>query len=137
MEDVMRVLRSMGVWAACGLMMAFANTGWSQQNNGGGPLGGTQNGRGSAPTVSPPSISPIVPPDMAPSPPMEQDQARMRNADRQKQLVTDTEKLLALATELKTDVDKSNKDMLSLDVIRKADEIEKLAHMVKEKMKGT
>jgi hypothetical protein len=45
--------------------------------------------------------------------------------------------LLALATELKVDMDKTNKDMLSLDVIRKADEIEKLAHSVKEKMKGS
>jgi nitric oxide reductase activation protein len=68
---------------------------------------------------------------------MEQNQAKMRNMDRQKQLVQDTQKLLALANELKTDVDKSNKDTLSMDVIRKADEIEKLAHTVKEKMKGS
>lgn len=60
----------------------------------------------------------------------------MRSVDRQKQLVLDTQRLLALANELKADVDKSNKDMLSLDVIRKADEIEKLARTVKEKMKG-
>jgi hypothetical protein len=38
---------------------------------------------------------------------------------------------------LKAEVDKTNKDMLSLNVIRKADEIEKLAHDVKEKMKLT
>ena len=38
---------------------------------------------------------------------------------------------------LKAEVDKTNKDMLSLNVIRKADEIEKLAHNVKEKMKLT
>jgi hypothetical protein len=50
--------------------------------------------------------------------------------------VTDTQKLVALANELKVDVDKTTKDTLSLDVIRKADEIEKLAHNVKEKMKG-
>lgn len=62
---------------------------------------------------------------------------KARNDDRQKQLVADTDKLLSLATELKTDVQKSNKDTLSLDVIRKADEIEKLAHNVKEKMKGS
>jgi nitric oxide reductase activation protein len=68
---------------------------------------------------------------------MEQDQAKMRNLDRQKRLVEDTERLLSLANELKADVDKSNKDTLSLDVIRKADEIEKLAHNVKEKMKGS
>lgn len=56
---------------------------------------------------------------------------------RKKQLATESEQLLALATALKAEVDKTNKDMLSLRVIRKADEIEKLAHTVKEKMKVT
>jgi hypothetical protein len=63
-------------------------------------------------------------------------QEKARNADRQKRLVADTDKLLALATDLKEQVDKSSKDTLSLDVIKKADEIEKLAHSVKERMKG-
>jgi nitric oxide reductase activation protein len=67
---------------------------------------------------------------------MEQNLAKLRNTERQKQLVSDTQKLLALAQELKADVDKSTKDTLSVDVVRKADEIEKLAHSVKEKMKG-
>src|SRR5579871_3974694 len=58
---------------------------------------------------------------------LEHDQAKARNADRQKQLEADTQKLVALANELQADVQKSNKDMLSLDVVRKADEIEKLA----------
>jgi uncharacterized protein YoxC len=62
---------------------------------------------------------------------------RARNSDRQKKLVEETQRLLALANELKEDVDKSTKDTLSLDVVRKADEIEKLAHSVKEKMKGS
>lgn len=62
---------------------------------------------------------------------------KARNDDRQKQIVEDTDKLLSLAAELKTDVQKSNKDTLSLDVVRKAEEIEKLAHSVKEKMKGS
>lgn len=59
------------------------------------------------------------------------------NAARKKQLTEDSAKLLALAVALKADVDKTSKDMLSLSVIRKADEIEKLAHNVKEKMKVT
>jgi len=63
-------------------------------------------------------------------------QARLRNDDRQKRLVADTEKLLVLATDLKAQVDKSTKDTMSVDVIKKADEIEKLAHSVKERMKG-
>jgi hypothetical protein len=36
--------------------------------------------------------------------------------------------LLKLATELKAEVDKTNKDTLSIDVIRKAEEIERTAH---------
>jgi hypothetical protein len=75
--------------------------------------------------------------DTPTSPQTEEEQAKMRNVERQKQLVADAQKLLSLANELKADVDKSTKDTLSLDVIRKADEIERLAHTVKEKMKGT
>ena len=63
-------------------------------------------------------------------------QEKLRNSDRQKKLVADTDKLLSLATDLKEQVDKSTKDTLSVDVIKKADEIEKLAHSVKERMKG-
>lgn len=77
-----------------------------------------------------PPIGPSV------SPEIQAQQARLRNNERQKQLVEDTDKLLVLATQLKQDVDKTNKDVLSVDVIRKADEIEKLAHSVKERMKG-
>jgi hypothetical protein len=61
---------------------------------------------------------------------------RSRQSDRQKRLIADTDHLLALANELKADMDKTTKDTLSIDVIKKADEIEKLAHNVKERMKG-
>jgi hypothetical protein len=69
-------------------------------------------------------------------------QARQQNleaadAERKKQIADDSAKLLKLATELKAEVDKTTKDELSLSVIRKAGEIEKLAHNVKEKMKLT
>lgn len=57
------------------------------------------------------------------------------NEERKRQLAEDSANLLKLATELKTEVDKTSKDTLSLAVIRKADAIEKLAHNVKEKMK--
>jgi len=59
------------------------------------------------------------------------------NAERKKQIADDSAKLLKLATDLKAEVDKTNKDTLSLTVIRKADEIEHLARSVKEKMKLT
>jgi hypothetical protein len=64
------------------------------------------------------------------------EQKRMLMSERQKRLVADTDKLLALTTALKEQVDESNKDILSLDMIKKADEIEKLAHSVKERIKG-
>ena len=67
---------------------------------------------------------------------LEMAQARARNAERQKQLVADTQKLVALANELQTEVNQSTKDMLSLDVVRKADEIDKLARTVRDKMKN-
>lgn len=60
---------------------------------------------------------------------------KARNVDRQKELKQDTEKLLELATELKQYVDKTNENVLSLEVIKKAEEIEKLAKNVKNKMK--
>jgi hypothetical protein len=59
------------------------------------------------------------------------------NAERKKQIAEDSAKLLKLASDLKAEVDKTDKDALSLNVIRKADEIERLAHNVKEKMKLT
>jgi hypothetical protein len=82
-----------------------------------------------------PGMVPVAPRDER-TVSMEEEQAKMRNIERQKRLVEDTAKLLELANELKAEVDKSDKNTLSLDVVRKADEIEKLAHSVKERMKG-
>ena len=62
--------------------------------------------------------------------------AKARNDDRQKQLVADTNKLLALAKELKEEVDKTDSGTLSVDVVKKAGEIEKLAKSVKDRMRG-
>jgi hypothetical protein len=56
--------------------------------------------------------------------------------DRVAALRIDTDKLLKLSVELKQYVDKSDENVLSLDVIKRAEEIEKLAHRVREKMKG-
>ena len=57
-------------------------------------------------------------------------------AERLESLKRDTDHLLELAQRLKDQVDKSSENTLSLDVLKKAEEIEKLAHSVKEKMKG-
>ena len=64
------------------------------------------------------------------------EQRRLLISDRQKRLVEDTDKLLKLTTALKEQVDESNKDILSVDMVKKAEEIEKLAHSVKERIKG-
>jgi hypothetical protein len=154
----MRMLRRVGIWtAAGGLMLVLGNAGWGQGTGSGAGTGtdagsgaaagaatgagtgsggghGSLSGQSGVPVPSIPTGSDI--PTISTSPDMEANQTKMRNIDRQKQLVEDTEKLVALANELKTDVDKSTKDTLSLDVVKKADEIEKLAHSVKEKMKN-
>ena len=61
---------------------------------------------------------------------------KQHNRERQAELKRDTDKLLQLSTELKQYVDKTNSDVMSVEVINKSEEIEKLAHSVKEKMKG-
>ena len=77
--------------------------------------------------------------------PVDADEARARLAhdmekkaakDRVAALKNDTDKLLKLSVELKSYVDKSDENVLSVDVIKKAEEIEKLAKSVKDKMKG-
>jgi nitric oxide reductase activation protein len=59
-----------------------------------------------------------------------------RRKERYENLKRDSEKLLELATELKQYVDKSGDNVLSLEVIRKCEEIEKLSKSVRTKMKG-
>jgi len=66
---------------------------------------------------------------------IEREAAKQRNLQREQEIKRDTEQLLELATELKQYVDKTNENIISLDVIKKADQIEKLAKSVKEKMK--
>lgn len=61
---------------------------------------------------------------------------KKQNLQRQQDIKKDTDQLLDLATELKQYVDKTNENIISVDVIKKAEQIEKLAHAVKEKMKG-
>jgi hypothetical protein len=67
---------------------------------------------------------------------MRRELAKKLNQQRQETLKRDTDKLLKLTTELKQYVDNSNENLLSVDVVKRAEEIEKLAHSVKEKMKG-
>ena len=80
----------------------------------------------------------------AATPPAAQPPAATNAADKheapqtpqQKQLADDTAKLLSLANELKAELDKGNKNTLSLGVIRKAEQVEKLARKVRDEMKA-
>jgi hypothetical protein len=72
--------------------------------------------------------------DEAPAPNPTQQKAL--NKERFEKLKKDTDELLKLATELKESVDKANQNTLSLDVIRKTEQIEKLAKSVRDKMKN-
>ena len=95
-------------------------------------------------TRQPPPSRPNNPGDLNASPAdgdeardrLARDMAKKANQERLTALKVDTDKLLKLSVELKSYVDKSNENVLSLDVIKRAEEIEKLAHSVKDKMKG-
>ena len=83
-----------------------------------------------------PSVAPRDDSEPAIPPEMQKAGEKKANAQRQADLKRDTDKLLKLSTELKEYADKSNENVLSVEVINKADEIEKLAHSVKVKMRG-
>ena len=58
--------------------------------------------------------------------------AEQKRAD----LLADTEKLYQLTQELKAEVAKSNKDTLSISVVKKAQEVERLAKSIKERSRN-
>jgi len=90
------------------------------------------------PQPVPPRLGLPQPDESNPSipPQIQKDMEKKANEQRQAELKRDAERLLKLSTELKEYVDKSNQNILSLDVIKKAEEIEKLAHSVKARMRG-
>lgn len=94
-----------------------------------------------------PSAQIAVPPGAAPRMPQEQKstpeeiralkQAQKElGKERYQQIRRDSEQLVDLANQLKRQVDTAGEHTLSLDVIKKAEAIEKLAKDVKNKMKG-
>jgi len=96
-----------------------------------------------------PPLQPLQPPNLStidPTAPtgnsedaatqMREELARKAEKERTEQLKVDTDKLLKLSVELKSYVDKTDTNVLSLDVMKKAEEIEKLAKSVHDKMRG-
>jgi len=86
-------------------------------------------GHGHAP---PPPTAPPSPAEIE----MQNRVARERNQERFAKIKKDTDQLLELARQLKKSVDEANEQTLSLEVVRKAEQIEKLAKQVRQKMAG-
>lgn len=123
-----RTLTGAAVFVAVAIVIAFAHAEPQTQ----------------APSMDKPYLMPEAnrPPDKNTQMLMHEQQQKKQNyeaanLERKKQIADDAARLLQLATELKAEVDKTNKDTLSLNVIKKADTIERLAKGVKEKMKLT
>ncbi len=67
---------------------------------------------------------------------MDKKQLQRINQERFHKLKHDTDELYRLASELKDSVDKTDQNQLSVDVMKKAEQIEKLAKSVHDKMRG-
>lgn len=82
------------------------------------------------------------PPDANEQMVMRENQAKKHNyeaanVERTRQINADSEMLLKLAMQVKDEMDKADKDGLSIEDLRRVEAIERLAHGVKEKMKLT
>jgi peptidoglycan hydrolase CwlO-like protein len=77
-------------------------------------------------------------PDDSPSAaPINPSAEKKRLEENEKDIKTKIERLYELATELKAEVDKTDSSkVLSLNLVKKAEEIEKLAHDIKNRSKG-
>ncbi len=63
-------------------------------------------------------------------------EARLHAEERQKHLAADTAKLVELSTQLQAEVNRNNKNVLSLENIRRTEEIEKLARKVRDRLRS-
>jgi hypothetical protein len=87
---------------------------------------------GGAPTADPSAAGPGI----AVPPSIRYHQQKMLAEKGERELKQETDQLLQLAQQLKASVDKTNRDVLSIEVIKKTKEIEKLAKQIREKMQN-
>jgi hypothetical protein len=107
-------MRRMGVTAVAVVLLASA-FGWAQQRS-----------------VLPVQTQSQTQPQAA----VEADPAKETSRTSKQKLLDDqAQRLVTMANELKAAVDKTNKNILSLDVVRKAEEIESLARKMKDQGK--
>lgn len=133
-----------GVVAAVAFFTVSGASAWAQRGGGGGQVSSpAPSGAGSIPSVNsnrsnfPMGRDPMSPMGL-PDPMngrMAEQQAKIRNTERQKRLQSDTERLVDLVNELKTQVG-GESAISATDLSKRAEEIEKLAKSVKERMKG-
>jgi hypothetical protein len=114
----MHSLRLLGI--ATLLLSCFLNSAWAQFVPGQNPIPGADNAAGQTQQDAE----------------MERQLAIARQKKRFDDVKRESQKLLELATELKQYVDRSGEGVLSLEVVRKAEEMEKLARQVKNNMRG-
>ena len=114
-----RICTMIVVWLAVGVLAA----GQAQQS-----------GTGSSTEKQPPASSSQKNTSTPPAQPATQSlsPAERKRAD----LLADTERLYQLTQELKAEVAKSNKDTLSVSVVKKAQEVERLAKSIKERSRA-
>ncbi len=91
------------------------------------------NNRSSFPMGSDPIIGPNGMPEMSQR--ISEQQTKLRNAERQKKIETDTVRLVNLVNELKSHVG-GESTISPSDLGKRAEEIERLARSVKDRMKG-
>jgi cytochrome P450 len=96
----------------------------------------TQGRHESAPSPFPNPANPAGPDDV-PLPPRATDPKVMLKED-QKELRRDVDRLLQMAKDLKDESDKTPEtDVLSLSLVKKVEDIEKLAHQIKELIRAS
>lgn len=96
---------------------------------------GSQTGTHQTGGLTPASAGANSPLDSLPASPFPDTSKQKRNDERQRRIVSDTQKLLALTSQLKAEVAVSGADAMTPEMLRQMDEIEKLAKSVKDKMR--
>ncbi len=117
---------------ALGLWLGLGVPGLAQKPNPG--AGGVTPGVQSIPSDISDSLGrPMVPDD----PVYQERRLRQLALETHKSMVSDTDKLLELVTELNSEISAKNPGSLTPEQLRKIAQIEKLAHSVKQKMGNT
>lgn len=114
--------------SSVGCLVLASTLGWPQATDQTGILNGSRSPN--------PSHSPLGSDINEPGSPFPDTSATRRNDERQRRIISDTQRLLMLATQLKAEVASSGTQTPTPDMLRQMDEIEKLAKSVKDKMRN-